>query len=503
MRFLVLIFPLVFSANFLVGAPLKTGFADVDISPDIGMERPGGYGKGYHQKFHDPCKARAVVFDDGENPVALVGLDALLIDERHTAEVRRRVAVKTDIAPGSLMIGASHSHSSGPTGMIQEGDFDHADEHVQDLAYEQSSMADPVYIDRMIDGIVRAVLMAWETRAERKLAFGRGEEGDVSFNRRWRMKNGLTFTHPRYGNPDMVEEAGPIDPEVGVIGAYDEDGTLAGVVVNFACHATTSPPGISANFPWAMEKVIDGVFGEDTVVVFLNGNSGDVTQVDNAYPYRRVGGDSDALRVGGAVGAEVVKTLYGINPTALVSEATLGAKQRILEIPRRPPSPERLVESKELTREKPTEAARMNDWIWAKEIVLLDALIAKEPVRKVEVQAIQVGPAVFVSNPAEYFCEFGLQQKAGSPFPYTWPVSLANGCVGYVPTSEALGPKGGGYETRLTSYSNLVPEAGDQIRDTGIALSRELKPDPAPEPEPAPEFSGEGWNYGSVPPELE
>jgi hypothetical protein len=494
---------LVFGLSFSLSAtPVKTGFGEVDISPDIGMERPGGYGKGYHQAFHDPCKARAVVFDNGEKPVALVGLDALIVVKPHVEEVRKRVAQETDIAPEAIMIGASHSHSSGPTGMIQQGDLDHADELVQDLAYDQSSSADPIYVERMIDGITRAIIHAWETRSDLSVGFGRGEEDSISFNRRWRMKNGLTFTHPRYGNPDTIETAGPIDPEVGVIAAWDENGDMIGCVVNFACHATASPRGISANWPWAMEKVIRGSFGDDVVVVFLNGNSGDVTQVDNASPYQRVGGRPDAMRVGGTVGAEVVKVILGMNPSGWTKEATLDFRQKNLRISRRKPSPERLATCREIVKEKPTEAKALNDWIWAKEIVILDALIQKEPIRSVEVQTIQIGPAVFISNPAEYFCEFGLQQKEGSKFPFTWPVSLANDCVGYVPTSEALGPNGGGYETRLTSYSNLVPEAGDQIRDTGIALANDMKPDAVPEPAPTAKFSA-GWRYGDVPPELD
>jgi len=482
-------------------APVKTGFAERDISPAIGMERPGGYGKGYHQIFHDPCKARAAVFDDGSKVVALVGLDALLIREPQVAEVRRRVQEKTGIPPEAVLIGASHSHSSGPTGMVLPGEFDHADALVQDLAYEQSSTADPVYLETMINGIVEAVTEAYETRRELQLGFGRGVEDRVSFNRRWRMAGGLSFTHPRYGNPDMVETAGPIDPEVGVIGAWNSEGKLVGCVVNFACHATTSPPGISANFPWAIEKVIRGTFGDDVVVVFLNGASGDVTQVDNASSVTTPGGADGAMLVGGSVGAEAVKVMLGLG-ASLTTAAAVDVGTRTLEIARRHPSAERVAKSRALVSAPPVAAAAMNDWIWAKEIVMLQAMIDIEPLRQVEVQAIQIGPAVFVTNPAEYFCEFGLQQKAASDFPFTWPVSLANGCVGYVPTSEALGPHGGGYETRLTSYSNLIPEAGDLIRDAGIALTKELTPGAVPKGKPAPGSTG-GWNYGDVPPELE
>src|SRR5690606_15176011 len=92
----------------------RAGFAEGDISPEIGMEQPGNYGKSFHKSFHDPCKVRAAVFEDGGKKVALVGIDALGIDKSLVHKVRIEVYKKCGIEPDSLMIGASHSHSSGP-----------------------------------------------------------------------------------------------------------------------------------------------------------------------------------------------------------------------------------------------------------------------------------------------------------------------------------------------------------------------------------------------------
>ncbi len=180
--------------------------------------------------------------------------------------------------------------------------------------------------------------------------------------------------------------------------------------------------------------------------------------------------------VGGRIGAEAVKVLLSMEPG---HAAPVKSESKLLHIKRRPPSSQRVAQALEIVAQDPKKVDA-TQWTFAKEIVLLNVSLSKEPVADVEVQAVQVGPAVFLTDPAEYFCQFGLDIKAGSKFPFTFPVELANGCVGYVPTEEALGPRGGGYETRLTSYSNLEPTAGRQIADAAIELAAKLQPGTVP-----------------------
>lgn len=478
----------------------KAGFAERDITPEIGAEAPGGYGKAYHRSLHDPCKVRAAVFDDGSQCVALVGLDALAIHRDTTNHVRAAIAKRTGMAETAILLGASHSHSSGPMAGVMPGEYDHASKLVQKLAYQDSTCADPKYLEKVEKAIVAAVCAAHAARVPAEAGIGRGIERTVAFNRRFKMRDGHAVTHPGQGNPAIVEPAGPTDPEVGVLGVWDRQRKLRGCVVNFACHATTSPGGISANYIHYLEKVIQGYYGKEAVVVFLNGASGDITQVDNQSSLRYPSGDQWAQQVGGKVGAEALKVLLTVEP-ATGPLLPVQARSKVLKLRRRPPSPERVQEALAIAAKDP-KTVDHTTWAFAKEIVLLDARLKKEPVAEVEVQAVQVGPALFLTTPAEYFCRYGLEQKARSGFPFTFPVSLANGCVGYVPTEDAFGPGGGGYETRLTSYSNLEITAGSQMRDAGLELAKELKPGAVPMPPRPLPFAGKAWTYGDVGPEL-
>ncbi len=479
---------------------VKAGFAYRDITPDIGMEQPGGYGKSFHRSFHDACKVRVAVFDDGKRKIAVVGLDSLVVPRQIVTGARAAIEKACGITPDAVLIAASHSHSSGPVGMVMPGEYDGASDLIKRLAYEESSCADPGYLTRVQAEIVAGVKLADQMKVPAQIGFGFGHEDKVAFNRRIRMKNGQSWSHPGAGNPEIEGYAGPIDPQVGVIGAWDMEGRLIGSIVNFSCHATTSPGGISANWPYYLEQTIWGALDTRAPVVFLAAPCGDVTQVDNLSPYQRPGAEEWARLVGGRVGAEAVKELLIMHKG---TDAVIDARVNMLSIARRKPSAERLARSREIVaRGKPKPPEDPTDYTFAKEILMLDYQLTIAPNHEAEVQALQLGPAVFVSNPAEYFVQFGLDIKKGSPFPFTFPVELANGIIGYVPTEEAFGPNGGGYETRLSSYSNLEITGGKKIADAGIELTRQMKPGPVPERPRNPPWAGKPWGYGAVPPDV-
>src|SRR5262249_24884980 len=153
------------------------------------------------------------------------------------------------------------------------------------------------------------------------------------------------------------------------------------------------------------EKAIQGYFGKSCVVVFLAGASGDVTQVDNQSAYVYPGPERWAQRVGGKVGAKAVKVLLSIEPGRL---APVAAQARVWQILRRAPARQRVQKALEIVQGD-RRKVDPTTWTFAKETVLLDALLAQSPRVEVEVQAVQVGPAVFVTTPAEYFCRFGLE----------------------------------------------------------------------------------------------
>jgi hypothetical protein len=425
---------------------LRAGFARSDITPAVGAEVPGGFAKNFNKGIHDPLWVEAACFENGTGKIAVVGVDLIMIPAEVVNEARGRAQARCGIPAGNIMVAASHTHNGGP---------------IVDCFGVES---DPAYCKLAAERIAEAVVNASEAMVEARVGSGSGVEDSVGFNRRFKMKDGSVRTHPGKMNPDIVEPAGPIDPEVAVIAVEDMDGRFLGCVVNYALHGTTMGGSlISADWPCYVRETVRGGMGAGAGVVFLNGACGDVTQVDNRSARPSEFGETWSRRVGMTVGAEVLKVIARMEYTA---DAPLAAASRHLALPIRD-----LAGSDEelLARERPaTGLGTGQEDVYRKEAGLLRVLKAQSPTVDVEVQALRIGAATIVANPAEYFCALGLSIKKDSPWKPTMVVELANGYCGYVPTAAAF--KEGGYEIRTARSSFLDPVSGGEIVRASVDL---------------------------------
>ena len=469
---------------------MKAGFYETDITPAIGMERPATYYKLFIEKISDPLKARAVYFSDGKKNIALVGVDICKIQAAITQAVREAL-------PGvEVMLSASHTHYGGPVGQFQTPDDKNMPELIKKLIFEESICTDPDYVKHLVSQIVTAVKMAEQRMEEVDLSFGSGNAEGVAFNRRFRMKNGHCATHPGKGNPDIIEPAGPVDPETGVVGVWRKNGEFLGCVVNFTCHGTCDTTGATADWPGQMVNTVKKVMGEDKGVVYLYGAAGDITQINNQSLCPSEVGPEYSKIVGVTVGAEVLKVLMTA-PKGPVE--ILRSESEFIRIPIRKPSKKSLEESFDIVQKWERDTA----FHFAKERLILDELIKKSPEDTAEIQLIQLGPLIMACVPGELFCAFGLEFKKLSHFPFSWFCGLANGTIGYVPTQDAFDPAtGGGYETRLTAASHNSPEAGGMIMDKITTMLKNFAPGTVPTgPQIKP--ATEVWKFGNCLPELD
>ncbi len=427
---------------------LSVGFAETDITPDLGAQSPGGMLARTLKEVHDPLKAVALVVRGEEKTVALVGIDALFIGEEATAEARKGIDKRTKIPAEHVLIGASHTHGGGPI----IGCFE--------------SEADPKYVAKVVEKIVEAVDSAYHSLHAAEVGEGFGHEPSISFNRRFLMRDGHQLTHPGKGNQEIVKPAGPIDPDVGVIAARAPGGELLGVFVNFACHLTVvGGAGFTADYVHYLRETLRRFYKRPNLPVgFLLGAAGDVTQVDNLRPGREFGPEWGEM-FGLALGAEVIQTIGRMD---WKKDLAIDAVRTSIPIPIRDAAEEK--------RSSPPiglGAGSEADRVYARELELVAKERAERPVIDCEIQGIRLGDLGLVTNGAEFFCQLGLDIKAASPFKRTWVVSLANQWIGYVATPSAY--YAGGYEPRTARSAKLAPWAGQSLVEGALKALKKLK----------------------------
>jgi hypothetical protein len=435
-------------------AMFQVGFGVGDITPDVGMNMPGGFLKNPGKGVRDHrLQAVACVVSDGKQTVALVGIDSLFIGKSTVEACRRNLFKETKIPADNILIGANHTHTGGP---------------IEDCF---SGEAEPKYVQRVIDSITSAVRDGYRSLHAAEIGIGTGLAEGIAYNRRFLMRDGREITHP--GKPgtkyhdQIVMPAGPTDPEVGVLAVRNPKGKVRGVVVNFACHSTVVGGNLfSPDYVGYLRHHLRSVYGPTTPVCFLLGACGDITQVDNQSTSVDFGPELGDL-MGRRLATEAERVIRRMKwlESGPVAAATRTVPCRIRE----EPDPEREIPPFGLGSDGKD---RIYGKIFDAEKKKVAEERAKNPVLACEVQAVRIGPLGIVSNGSEYFVEYQLRIKKASRLPNTWVSTLTNEYIGYVPTPQAFA--GGGYEPRTARSSKLAPDSGQRLLEGALRALAEI-----------------------------
>jgi neutral ceramidase len=416
---------------------LRAGVARSPITPPIGATLVGyPTPERCAEQVRDPLYATALVLDDGQKRVALLSCDLMAIHPDVVEEVRARSRQRSGIAPDSLMICSSHTHSGPPS-----------------HALPASREVDHAYVAQLPEVLVRTIASAASGLLPVRMRYGSAHAG-IGINRREVRPDGrVVLGH----NP-----GGPVDHEVRVVTLEGPEGQAVAVLVNYACHPVVlGPPSaaISADFVGRMRAQVEDTTG--STVLFLQGACADINP--------RLGPASDEGQAD-LLGAEVADAvLRACNTSAPVAIAPLSCATAQLNlpllgdttgIPHFPSDQELKALQEGIDRWDP----------WSAEVVT-------GPEGRLEVplalQAMRLGGFTILGIPVEPFVEIGLALKAAYANTPTLIAGYSNGCAGYIPMPEAYAL--GGYEVSSSFISPRLPGPfAPECADSIIAAGREL-----------------------------
>ena len=449
-----------FPINLRAG-DLRVGVSAVSITSAAGAPLAGYYEFRGATGVLDEIYSKAMVIEQDGVKVAIVICDLLTLPRQTVVAARKLIEQQTGIPAANVMIAATHQHT-GPV-VARESARDQLDGAASESGLRYTASL-PALIARSVAAANRKLI---PTRIWAAL----GREENISFNRRFLMRDGTVSWNPRKQHPDIVKPAGPIDPEVGVLYFDTPQAKPIATFVNFALHPdTTSGTQISADYPGALAALLAEYKGAEMLTIFANGACGNINHRNIAWndPQKGV---AETRRIATVLAAAVFKAWTSLTP---VNKGALRIRSEIVKLPLPKVTDEDVVKANWIV-------ARINDpkttfLEKVKAFQVLDVAVRKGEPLEVEVQVVTLGDQLaWVSLPGEIFVELGLAIKKASPFAYTMIVELANGSIGYVPNRSAYAE--GNYEVVSArcaddSGESLVEAANGMLKAMFAEASR-------------------------------
>jgi len=419
-------------------AEFQAGFSRVDVTPPIGTGLSGYSTVRISDGIRDRLDVNAVAFSDGTNKAVVISAD--IISFRAYYELyRREVAAAVGLPPEALFIACTHTHTGPVVGACIYGQtFD---------TFEKASTYERFVCERLAD----AARLAIDDLAPAELSIGRGEARNISFIRRYRMKDGTCRTNPGVGNPDIVAPVGEPDEMVQLV-RIDREGRDSIAIVNFQCHPDTiGGCKISADWPRVVretvERALDGV-----KCIMVNGAQGDSNHicVDKSRKDVARGRDVVYKHMGRVVAGAAIGAWDACErvPAGKVGFGVFRAKAKTNRAaPEELPEAERIMALYHAGKLDKIPGVGMqrttNEAAARRKVYLKDG----PDYFYLPLSAVTVGETLaFVGFPGEPFTAYGTKLKEKSPFRMTVPACLVNGSFGYLPTDDAL--RETGYETQ-------------------------------------------------------
>ncbi len=442
-------------------ASLRAGVAVVDITPLPGYRMSGYFRERLNTGTRDPLLAKAVVFAQGETQVALVFCDLVGISLDVSSQVRRIAEQLAGIPASNVSVAATHSHT-GPLyfGALRKHFRDRA---ITDRGTDRHELVD--YPTELVGRLVRAILTAQRNLQPVTLTAGYAHEDRLSFNRRFHMKSGPVRFNPGHLNPDIVRPAGPIDPQVGLIGLTPADKSRpTAAIVSFALHLDTVGGSLySGDYPRYVQDELQEIYGSRFVSMFGAGTCGDINHID--VTKKASEGRRKTEQIGTMLADTVAKELPRLEA---IGTPSLAVKSAVLNATLQSYSPARIAQARLMMDRVADRAVGFLDRVEAYKIMAIE-MRAGETI-PLEVQAFRFSDRLaIVTLPGEIFVELGLAIKEASPFETTLVIELAGDAPGYIPTHKAFGE--GSYET---VNSRVIPGSGEKLVDLAVRLLNEL-----------------------------
>lgn len=429
-------------ATGLAADDLSAGFAKVDITPPVGAIITGPMGP-KSTGTDDPLQARAMVVQNGEKKLAIVGIDLVKIRLDLSDKVIALVTQQTDITRDGILICPSHNHSSPLIPM--DGD---------------KATANKAYIDTLPKLISDAIVLANKALQPARMSVGRSIVLEGHINRRLITKtDGLVLnTWLKKVNdlkevPQVLGTESVIDPELWLVRFDSPDGKMLGSLVNFTCHPCLhdriQTHNWSADFPGVIADTLAKEFGEQAVGVFTQGASGNIQPPVCWAP--------DWKERAGVFAKAAVEAAKSATP--IEGPVAVDYLRRDVDVPRC-----------NAEAQSPLKITRLG---WRPESFEGAKLTAESmpKMRKVPVSAARIGPFAIATNAGELFVEWGIEVKKRSPFPHTILSELTNESAGYEPTRLAFEHEG--YET-LAGVNFIAVDGIQKLVDTAVEMLEEL-----------------------------